>query len=423
MCIFPMKNLFKIFFIFLFTLNLQAQDDFSWGGGFNSDLLIFDNLPTEFSRKNSQALPDFHISRNITNLWGEYQLGEGLAVRVGVLNSFREYFDEDTPENDFSFPSEFLINTAYVDIDKLANGKLKMRLGRQHIKYGRGRVVFEPNPLDAVRTSFFDALKATWVLANNEIDFIAFKNNDFNSLVLNEEPRRLAQDDIHGAIIYAKNKELKKFPFEYYYLFTSENFDERRESNTLGARLMPQFTKSLRAEVELATQIGKVGRNKQTGMLFFGSLSYEMKIANFKPELTAGYYFLSGDDPDTKKNEAWNGALAGWAQFSNLMVISNIGGEQGFSRFNNLKSPFVELAFPVFEGRLKFSYWKLMADDAGNVNSLGSDRGDLFMIKLDYPITEKLQVEVISEWLQVGNYYPGDMKDANFFRLRLKYSF
>ena len=415
----------KLYFLLLiaFICTSYSDEKFSWGGGIKSDLLMFDDLPTEFSRNSAQPLPDYNISRNITNLWGQFDFNEDISFRLGLLNSFREYFNGETPENDFSFPSELLVNEAYFDFKNLFGGNLKVRLGRQGIKYGKGRVVFEPNPLDAVRTSFFDALKVTLNLSKNEIDFIAFKNNDFNSFAINREPRRLANDDIHGAIIYGKNSKYENFPFEYYYLFTSENFDERRESHTFGGRVLPIFNENLKGELEFAGQTGKVGSNDQNAYLFFSSLSYLIEIGKIKPEFTIGYYFLSGDDPDTDKNESWNGALAGWAQYSNLMIISNIGNDQGFSRHNNLSSSFIELSFPVYKGKLKFSYWNLKADEAGANTNLGKHRGDLFMIKLDYPLTEKLDLEVISEWLEVGDYYPNEMNDAHFLRIRFKYTF
>ena len=417
-----MKKLFTLFFV-LFIYSSQGDEHFNWGGGIKSDILMFDDLPTEFSRSSEQPLPDYNISRNITTLWGEYSFNKDLSFRLGLLNSFREYFNGETPQNDYSFPSEILINEAYFDFKNLFGERFNIRLGRQGLKYGKGRVVFEPNPLDAVRTSFFDAVKVTLTLDNNEIDFIAFKNNDFNSFVINREPRRLANDDIHGAIIYGHNNINERFPFEYYYLFTSENFDERRESHTFGGRFMPSFIEKLKGELELAGQTGKVGNDDQTGYLLFASLSYQMSFGKFHPELSAGYYYLSGDDPDTDKNESWNGALAGWAQFSNLMIISNIGNDQGFSRYNNLSSPFIELSFPVFDGRLKFSYWNLRADEEGANADLGRERGDLFMVKLDYPITKKLDLEIISEWLEIGNYYPDEMNDAHFLRVRFKYTF
>ena len=400
----------------------SAEEKFLLGGSVKSDLLFLNDLPTEFSRSSQRPLPDYSISRNIFDIWGQYRFSQNYTIKLGTLSSFREYFNGETPRNDYSLPSEILLNEAYIDIDNFIGENFKLRLGRQHLKYGRGRIIFEPNPLDAVRTSFFDAAKVSWTLNHNQIDFVGFKNNDYNSFVLNKEPRRLANDDVHGAIIYGRNKSLSFMPYEYYYVFTSENFDQRRETHTLGTRILPHFNENIFAEVELAGQAGKVGAQQQRGMLLFTSLAYKMNLDGYQPTFKAGSYFLSGDDPETSTNEAWNGALSGWAQFSNLMIISNIGGNQGFSRFNNLNRVFAELSFPIYEGELKFSYWKLKAEKANRVG-LGRNRGDLFMVKLDYPLTEKLHLEIISEWLNIGNYYPDKMNDAHFLRFRLSYKF
>ena len=405
---------------FILLTPIHGGEEFSWGGELRSDYITLRNVPAEFSRKTGTTIPELNIFRQRIQLWGEVAVTETTSFKLGVMHEFREYFDGETPEKDYSQPSEFVLKTAYVDHQ--FNDALKLRLGRQDIKYGAGRIVWDPNPLDGSRTSFLDALKLSWQIQKTQLDFTLFKNDNFNDYVLNDDKRPLALSDVEGFMFYAQSKDLEYMPYDYYYLYTDEDFEEQRLTHTWGTRVLPKFTETLSGDIELAFQRGENGQESQQGLLFYSSLNYQITQTRFVDFIKVGFYHLSGDDPDTDKNEAWNGTFAGWPQFSTLAIISASGSEQGKGRLHNFSSPFVEFGIPTSYGKFKLAYWKMLADTNDN-DDFGKDKGDLFVLKYAYPIKEGLIFEVSTEYMEPGDYYPEDIDDSLYMRVRLKYTF
>ena len=205
-------------------------------------------------------------------------------------------------------------------------------------------------------------------------------------------------------------------------MYTAEDDEEKRLTHTWGSRLLPQFTENLSGDFEMAFQRGDFQNEDQQGLLLWGSLKYDLLQVNFLNYIKTGFYYLSGDDPDTDKNEAWNGTFAGWPQFSTLSVISASGSDLGKARIHNISSPFVEFGVPLPYGNLRLAYWKMLADTNSDPD-FDKDKGDLFVVKYKLPIREGLIFEVSAEYMQPGDYYPDDIEDSLYMRIRLKYTF
>ena len=111
------------------------------------------------------AVPGTHQDylRFRTRIWG--QVGTDSVSLYGRLaNEWRDYRvpnSSTTTSRNWRWPDEIVLDNLYLDIKGLLDDRLSLRIGRQDLNYGAGRVIFEGTPGDGSRTLFFDALKAT----------------------------------------------------------------------------------------------------------------------------------------------------------------------------------------------------------------------------------------------------------------------
>ena len=126
----------------------------------------FDNIPIIADPPGVTRGGENNYFRFRTRVWAEADLMDNVTVKARVVNEMRAWQEPDmsaTPERStYEWPDEWVFDNLYVDIRKLANDQLDLRIGRQELIYGTGKVILEGTPKDGSRTIYFNAAKATW---------------------------------------------------------------------------------------------------------------------------------------------------------------------------------------------------------------------------------------------------------------------
>lgn len=385
-------------------------------------------------------------------VWGEVDLLENVTFRARVVNEFREWNDPDMSaalqRSSSDFPDEYVFDHLYVEAKDLLDKKLDIRIGRQDLIYGTGKIVLEGTPKDGSRTIYFNAAKAVWKgMEDTTIDLVGICNPSIDDLAINDADRDLTgqtknNDDIteSGAIVYLKNKSMKALPFELYGIYKNESEWTQKPTattsvdvaaldvGTAGFRLMPVFGSGLSGNLEVAYQMGSRGDVDTSGLMVDALAAYQIPgFDKAKPTVDAGVYYLSGDDPSTTDNEGWNPLWARYPQYSDLYVFA--WDAEGPARWSNLMMPKASFTVsPCKCVKATAMVGALLANEDDGPGT-GKDRGMLYLAKGEFNLgggylakQDKVTGHLLLEIFEPGNYYT--VTDTAYFaRWEVIYSF
>ena len=450
-----------------------AKPAFRWGVDERIREEYFDNIPIKTDPPGVTRGGDNDYFRFRTRAWSEYDPVENATLRLRIVNEFREW---DRPEksptvqrSSYAFPDETVFDAISVEIRDLLNDKLDLKVGRQDLVYGSGKVILEGTPKDGSRTIYFNAAKATWNgIKDTTIDLIGIYDPWKDDLAIDTADRDLTgltsnndKMDESGVVVYLKNKSAATFPFELYGIFKRESAwsqpakkdslgsyiqpayawqsldaTEGRVDNpeldlgTTGFRLLPEFAERLKGNLEVAYQFGSRGSTDVNSYGIDASLTYAVPtLQEMKPSVDYGVYYLSGDDPKTDKDEGWNPLWARYPQYSELYVYA--WDADGAGRWSNLSMPHAGVSLsPVKWLKTSVMVAYLFAPEKDGPGD-GDERGFLCTLKNEFTVGEnllshkdKLAGHLLVEVLEPGNYYDTQKSDtAVFARWELVYSF
>lgn len=377
-------------------------------------------------------------------VWSELDLGSHITLRARAVNEFRHWNEPDVdgrPQVATSeWPDEVVFDHLYVDIHNLLDGKLNLRVGRQDLIYGTGKVMLEGSPEDGSRTIYFNAIKASLKIGTATIDAFGIYNPAEDDLAIHPTDNRdltgytSAMDDMDesAAGVYVTCKKMPKCPVELYAIYKNESDWSKGPATarvdiaaldlgTVGARIAPKFNDVLSANLELAAQMGERGNQDVSGYMADASL-----FAKACAWLTAdvGAYYLSGDDPATGDDEGWNPLFARYPQLSELYVFFFARG-----RWSNVIAPNAGLVCkPLSKLTVTTRVNYLLADQEDGTGD-GDERGWIYVAKAQFTLGEKLlcQKDKLSghlwaEVLDPGDYHTSD-DTAYFLRWEFLYEF
>jgi hypothetical protein len=415
----------------------------------------FDSLPVKSGAYTRGGENNYFRFR--TRVWGEMDLMENVTLRGRLANEFRIWDKPDMsarPQaSNWEFPDEVVFDTLYLEARDLLDKKLDVRIGRQDLIYGTGKVILEGTPGDGSRTIYFNAAKAVWKgFKDTAVDVFGIYNPAEDDLAMDlsgdmDAYRNLtvystrggpwADVTESGAGVYVKNKSVKGMPLEVYGLYKQEGDYEltngtaigQLDLGTLGFRLMPELAKNVKGNLEVAYQLGERGDQDVQGAMVDASVNCQLPMCEaMKPAVEAELYYLSGDDGDTAKDEGWDPLWARYPQFSELYVFC-FDAESAGGRWSNLLTPRLTVtASPAKWLKTTAAVSYLYAPEADGAGG-GHTRGWLGQAKAEFTIAEKLltQKDKLTGHLQVdlldpGDYYTGD--DTGIFaRWEMAYAF
>ncbi len=421
------------------------------GGDLRLRQEYFDKIPISKDPPGVTRAGENNYFRMRTRLWTEIDLSQDVLFKVRAVNEFRHWQRPDQagkPDNaTYDFPDEVVLDNLFLEVRNLMDQKIDLRVGRQDLMYGNGMVILEGTPKDGSRTTYFNAAKLTVrEIPDTTVDFLAIYNDPEDELAMNSTDRDLTglvsgNNEMResGGGFYLKNKSIKDLPLEVYGLYKNESdwdqavgtntvAHDELDVNTLGFRLLPDFGNGLSASLEAAYQLGWRGDADVAGYGVDAAVQYKLSgIQSCKPMVYSGVYILSGDDPNTKKDEGWNPLWSRFPQYSELYVYAY--DADGAARWSNLIMPNAGVKCTWGDKLTTKAYISYLWAMEDNGPGEGRDRGVLGGVFAEYVVgkgmltaKDKLAVHVLCDMLEPGDYYKVDDL-ALFARWQVMYEF
>ncbi len=446
----------------------DAPPTFESGGDLRLRQEYYDRIPVRLDPPGEARGGLNHYLRVRGRAWGRWRPADDLAFTLRVTEEFRVVRDPKTSRgirNAWRWPDEAVVDQLYMEARALGGGPFDLKLGRQDLSYGAGRVIREGTPEDGSRTLFMDAVVLTWkATPATSVDAIGLYNRPENELGFNLENRDLTgltggynNMTESGGGLYARSQAIETCGVEAYYLFKHQSswtqaarvledgtlasptrpgqtldvprrklVNPELDLHTVGFRLLPKFDDTWDGALEIALQTGESGGRDMRGWML-DAAGNRRWAASWKPVVTAGCYLLSGDDPGTAEDESWTPPWARNPQSSELLAL---GFESdGVNRWTNLSMPHLDVSCAPRE-------WLTITLTAARVGALeadgasgGRDRGLFLAGKAEFRLArnlwrsgDKLSGHLWLEWLEPGDYYRRD-ESAVFARWELLYAF
>ena len=418
-------------------LDFDAGLDFRFRYEFKDDWM--DKGKTSVSPK----YEDYYRMR--TRVWGKATFGDDLGAYLRLGNEFRDYRNSDGNKHKNEFPDELYIDNFYFDFNNIGD-RVDLRVGRQDIKEGAGRLISDGTPGDGSRSTYFDAIFAkVKMLEKSDIDLMGTWNtyrddatlgnpNDIydNTKIKSGSP--YSEMDEKGLMAYFHYNEIEDFPMEFYWIWKQETrfYDKEtrypgRDFHTMGTRLMPKINDKLSAEFEAAVQLGQTdgqsgmeGRDIAAWMTYAG-LTYSEKEVFGKPKLTGALLYLSGDEDsyykttDGSTDTSWNPVFNRSTWFSEIC-----SGMYDQYRWSNLIYPHLEAGLePYSKHKVKLQCGPMFAAEKDN-GATDNYRGLYTQLRYDFPLLSKVFGKrgdvtgaVVGEAMYYGDYYAHDVADTD----------
>lgn len=423
-----------VFGVVLCTVASEPDPAWSAGGDIRLRTVHFERIPLSSGTTSRGGVN--HFQRYRFRLWAGYELSEQAQLYGRLANEFRTYVSPST--GPWKAPDEVVIDNLYLD---WSAGDWSLRVGRQDLIYGTGKLILDGTPKDGSRTLYFDAVKATYHgLDKTEIDFFAMYTRAKDPLAINSQNRDIvgfAGNNAYkgaeaGGGVYLKSSRFEALPFELYTLVkTREQHDAPAVpiTNTRtvpGFRIMPVFSETLDANLEVAGQFG----TRISAYMVDSALNWHPPaLEEIRGTLSAGWYHLSGNREGTGRDEGWNPLWARWPQYSEMYVYAY--DTDGAGRWSNISMPHAGVrVHPLDKLRTDLMLGWMMAPEKTGPGG-GRNRGMLATLWNRFTLREnwlaqndRLFGHVLLEVLEPGNYYRAEQRHTAFFaRLELSYSF
>jgi len=417
----------------------KAETGMKFGGG--GDLRFREEMKHELPGSGVTAKKMENMLRLRSRLWGSASY-EDYALYGRVANEFRVYTARSGKNkagmSTYDFPDELYLDSLYFDARNVARDRLDLRLGRQELKYGDGRIISDGSAADGARSSYFDAVKATLrITEKTALDVFGVYMADYDEAALGPYDRPMgtinssyADNEESGAGLYLTVGEVKEFPFELYCVWKKETHSHNvgakeygRDFHTFGTRLLPRFSEQLSAEVEFAVQAGETEDGRTIfGYMGYGGVSYVIAPDSpFTPTVTPAVLCLSGEDkPGSGDDNNWN------AVFNRTTWFSVLLSEQYKNyRWANLVYPHLAGSVSVFKSqkvKLHTGPVFCVEDDQASNGAGDTYKGYLTYARYEAPLLKgflgkrsDLSHAVQLEVFEPGGYYETD-EAAMFLR-------
>lgn len=279
---------------------------------------VTDNLP---NAKRGEA-DDSNYARIRVRPWVRATFADG-GIFLRLADEFRHYNRPESDSPKQRWPDVLFIDNLYFTANRLYDGALDLKFGRQDMAFGAKRILSDGTGGDGTRSAYFDALRLTWHADEKRtLDAFALymaKKDWMPTLgkthANGKDPQAYDTtgywQDEFGAGLYWQDRANADFGYDAYYVAKSEirNRDskhdkegDRADTHTVGVRLLPRFTETLSGELELA---GQAGSNDLLAGLAYGGLTFAPK-AGCKPKFTGAVLLLSGDEDGDRGEHAWH---------------------------------------------------------------------------------------------------------------------
>ena len=306
--------------------------------------------------------------------------------------------------------------------------------------------MLDGTPLDGSRTIYFDAARATYAAdaIGTTFDLIyidQYPSTDRFPKPLNGVIEDQTEQYETGAILYARNKSLlNNTDLHGFFIYKGNDPDhtfrnirvnngapfpsppDDGEVYAAGARIDSKLTPSWGLRAEAAYEWGTALGADLRAFGFNGRLAYVFNdaIAN---RLHLDVEYLSGDDPNTRTNEAFDPLWGRWPQWSELYIYqwaidSRVGEATNLTRLN---LGWAMKPHPTTE--VSLDYHALWANqesvrDPSQLASISHDgyfRGHLLTGWVKTKFNEHVAGHLVAEYLMPGDFYAANRQDNSYF--------
>jgi hypothetical protein len=350
-----------------------------------------------------------------------------------------------------------VVDSLYIKANNVFGLPVDLKIGRQDFlgpdMYGEGFLIADGTPNDGSRTFYFNAAKAKWrINENHNVDFVYITNRFQdtylpswrtaieNSATYYEKKRILNACDEQAFVVYGRDKLSENLSVEPYYIFKKEEeqplgtHSPELDLNTIGARAVYQMA-PWTVGGEFAYQFGDYdgGRDREGyGGYIFGKRKFaDMKL---KPEFELRFVYLSGDDPDSDKNENWDPLFSRNPYWNELLIYTQIfevvpdsSGIPGY--WTNLQLYMAKVSMELTaDTKLSLSYQYYRANEQANplanraaMFDNGYEKGHLPTLFLTHKFNKNVDAFFQYEYFIPGDFYADDAKNAQFLRWQLQF--
>jgi len=170
----------------------DAGIDWRFYDVYSDNPVAYQNNRTDDTATDTQKGTYYSYYRLRTRPGARVDIGDRYGVYGRLANEFRVY---DNNRQTQRCPHELFIDNLYVDVLDVWPDRLGVRVGRQDLKYGAGRVIRDGTPGDISRSYYFDAVKSefriteastldltgiwqrpkdAWTLGNEDVDLTKY---------------------------------------------------------------------------------------------------------------------------------------------------------------------------------------------------------------------------------------------------------
>jgi len=371
-------------------------------------------------------------TRTRSSLTAEWKPFDSLLFVCKITNEFRYYFAPDDKE--FSI-HEFFFDQLYLKAIEPFGLWGSFTIGRQDMRFGEGFVVMDGGPLDGSRSAYFNGARVDLNLYNfngekGTITYFYVYQSETDRLLplINDRSQMLIEQPEEGYSAYL-SCTIEKRVWDVYYIhkniYETATIKEESSIETLGLRALIPLTGGLEFTGEAASQWGSKSDNDRVAFGGYFHLDYKTGESFPLPELiTLGGIYLTGDNPDTPEWEAWDPLFSRWPKWSESLIYAFIK-ESKVAYWSNFNSLYASLRIPLWvDSNLNLTYHFLGADEPAPTSNtfpggVGTDRGNLFIARLNFKLLPELSGHVVWEHLTPGDFYSAGADGYNWFRTEL----
>lgn len=367
-------------------------------------------------------------TRTRTSLTADWKPIGSLEFICKITNEFRYYFAPD--DRDFTI-NEFFFDQLYVKAINPFGLEASLTLGRQNMSFGEGFVIMDGGPLDGSRSAYFNGIRLDYTICpqNSFSVFYVYQPVTDRLLpVINDQEQKMVEQPEEGyGLLFSGS--LQGIKYEPYYIhkniYETSTLKEESSIETVGLRFVSPIIDGLELTGEGALQWG--GKDIYDREAFGGYFHFDYKTGGSVPLpdlITLGGIYLTGDDPSTTKCEGWDPLFSRWPKWSESLIYAFIR-ESKVAYWSNFKSLYATLRFQVWkDANLNLTYHLLGADEpSASTNAFpgggGTDRGGLFIARLNFKIMQELNGHFVWEHLAPGDFYKDDADGYDWFRMEL----
>lgn len=372
--------------------------------------------------------------RDRTRIWMASPVTSNIDVFVGASSESTQRFG--SPKH---FDEAFL-DAAYLHFRKLFVNGLDLKVGRLDILKGEGFVLCDGTPSDGPRSNYFNGADLSYSFKKQTIDLIGVFNPARDRFLprLHDQQRVLQNWDEQAVGAYYTNSVVSHTSIEAYYFLkkethdilpaTNPQFQPDRHVSTAGGRVVRKLSERTDWASEYARQWG--AQHGGTAISAWAGYSYVKHTFDraLRPYVKAGYWALSGDDPNTRgTNENWDPLFSQWPKWSDIYPYS-LSKEIGIAYWTNLRMSQVEAGFtPARNTSLAFIWYHMGSFHpfAGNPATFGAgtSRGENFQTRLEFSPSPSWKAHIHYETHHPGDFYATARAPAYEVQAQVTYRF